>query len=535
MLKSTYKKPDSAPAPIEVEGLPAGWTAHKAPNGHNYYYNAETKKSTYVKPEAEAPRAVIPSYSSGQFAGGFAQNNFPSYGQPLDQGSRGGRGGHRGGYGQHGQRREPEDRPKHRYFIPGCKPWVLVKTKLGRRFVHNPETRESLWKFPDHVLLAVTDYDIKERERKERRERGEESEPEELQPEAEKEIDGESSSEYEEVEVTDSEEEDDNGTGEGPVKRQRTEEPQGPIEFNEDDLAAEMDDMEEYGFDDDWDSGEDQDPLSEEDSKILFFDLLEDFNIKPFSTWDKVLEEGQIIEDPRYKALPNMKARRAAWDDWSRHKIQELREKREKQEKKDPRIPYLAFLQENASTKLYWPEFKRKYRKEAVMKEMKVTDKDKERFYREHVKRLLMPESKRISEFTAVLKNLPLSDLNRETSMEALPTALLTDIKYISVPASIRDPMIETYISFQAAAPETAMAADAAADLAAKRQERKKREDALKERERQVEETKRRQRRDLAYGKGQLREEEMELQRAMDVSGRGGLKAQLASVSFDED
>jgi len=41
MLKSTHKS--VAPPP-----LPEGWTEHKAPTGHSYYYNAATKQSTYT-------------------------------------------------------------------------------------------------------------------------------------------------------------------------------------------------------------------------------------------------------------------------------------------------------------------------------------------------------------------------------------------------------------------------------------------------------------------------------------------------------
>lgn len=499
--------------------------------GHVYYYNAQTKKSTYVKPQLEAPRVTIPSYGSGQFAGGFADTNFPGQAHLHGRGRGIYRGDHRGSLGPNGHRRPPpEDKPKHRYVIPACKPWVLVKTKLGRRFVHNTETGESLWKFPNDVLLAVTDWDIKERERKERRERGEESETEEVRnEETDQGEDDEDSSEY--TEVTDSEEDEENVEG---SKRRRTEEeqPDDPIEFNEDDLAAELEAMEEDGFDDNWDYGDDQDPLSEADSKTLFFDLLADMNAKPFSTWDKIVEEGHILEDPRYKVLPNMKARREAWDEWSKQKIQELKERREKQEKTDPRISYLSFLQEKASTKLYWPEFKRKYRKEAIMKDMKLPEKDKEKYYRDYVKRLQLPQSTLKTELTSLLKAQPISALNRNTA--TLPTALITDLKYYCLAASIRDPLIETYINTLPPAPADAMSAEEEADIMMKKQERKKREDALKERERQVEEAKRRQRRDLAYGKGQLREGEKELERATNV-GRGGLKAQLAGVSIEDE
>jgi len=39
--------------------------------------------------------------------------------------------------------------------IPGMKPWVLVTTKQGRKFVHNTETKASLWKAPDDVQAAI--------------------------------------------------------------------------------------------------------------------------------------------------------------------------------------------------------------------------------------------------------------------------------------------------------------------------------------------------------------------------------------------
>ena len=35
------------------------------------------------------------------------------------------------------------------------KPWVLVTTKQGRKFVHNTETKASLWKAPDDVQAAI--------------------------------------------------------------------------------------------------------------------------------------------------------------------------------------------------------------------------------------------------------------------------------------------------------------------------------------------------------------------------------------------
>lgn len=270
--------------------------------------------------------------------------------------------------------------------------------------MYNPDQGESFWKFPPDVLKCVVELDRKERERRERRERGEPSESEkeeEVSPEkAEKEFDSE---EYEEVEVTDDEE------GKGGNKRLKTEEdkPEGPVEFNEDDIAYQLAQMgqgeEDYGEDQGaWVEDYEEPPLEEEDSEALFTDLLNDFHINPYTPWENIIEEGIIIDDPRYICLTTMKARREVFDKWSRNRIQQLKEQREKQEKKDPRIAYFAFLEKNATPRLYWPEFKRKYKKEPEMRDTKLSDKDREKAYREYINRKLAPY--RFSQFDRYLQ-----------------------------------------------------------------------------------------------------------------------------------
>src|SRR2546423_10282055 len=51
MLRSTYK-PALLPTTSSELSLPPGWSEHKAPSGHSYYYNATTKQSTYTRPVA---------------------------------------------------------------------------------------------------------------------------------------------------------------------------------------------------------------------------------------------------------------------------------------------------------------------------------------------------------------------------------------------------------------------------------------------------------------------------------------------------
>ena len=584
MLKSTY-----APPPP----LPPGWTEHKAPSGqsiykthiririsqvagHSYYYNAQTKQSTYKRPQPQPEPApvqqhaapappfltpdTLPPFSSTQYAPqgfGFAQHlhDIP-HGGPA----RGGfRGGFRGGKGYHDRRsRGPEDRPRSKHPIPGCAPWVLVKTRLGRRFVYNTETNESFWKFPQDVLKGVVEFDRMEREAKEKQERGEKDEEDEPPAEERETVPeeedqrrdsreppvtqppGEESDEYEEVEVTDSEDEE---AGQ-PSKRPKTDdgEDQQPVEFTEEDMEYQLAAMgEEYGLDpgeygdpeaEDWEEGAEGLPLTDEDSTALFRDLLDDYHINPYSPWENIIEEGRIVEDSRYTVLPNMKRRREVWSDWSRDRIQQYQEQKAKQEKKDPRIKYLAFLQNYATPKLYWPEFRRKYRKEDEMRDSQLSDKDREKLYRDLVSRVKQPESKRKSELSALLKSVPLHELHRSSNLEALPTSLITDVRYIALSPKVRDPLIEAYISTLPPAPEEQLTAEQREELEKRRVEREKREKALAEREKQVEEEKRKQRGDLLRGKTLLREGEAEIEEAMRID-KGGLRSYIEGEGAD--
>ncbi|KAJ5173298.1 hypothetical protein N7492_005891 [Penicillium capsulatum] len=555
MLKSTY----AAPPP-----LPPGWSEHRAPSGHLYYYNASTKQSTYTRPQAQVPEPTPSAPDPSQIYNPetlppFSSTPYGPTGYAPDAGHHApqthGRGGFCGGKGYHDRgRREPQDRPKKKHAIPDCAPWVLVKTKLGRRFVYNPETNESFWKFPQEVLKGVIEFDRLEREQRERKDRGEEPEepskgistdqprlstsnehPSAVEPHRETEgVEGPEDSEYEEVEVTDSE-----GEEEGqPSKRTRTESPGAqsqPVEFTEEDMEYQLAALgEDYGLepgeygepeDEDWEETQGL-PLTEADAEALFRDLLDDHHINPFRTWENIIEEGRIIEDSRYTAPANMKARREFFSNWSRERMKEVQERKKNQETEDPRIKYLEFLQEYATPKLYWPEFKRKYRKEPEMKVSQLSDKDREKFYRDYISRLKLPESSRKSDLTALLKSVSIHAMNRSSSIEALPTQIITDIRYIALPPKTRNPLIETYISTLPPAPEQQLTPAQQEEQDRRNREREKREKALAEREKRVDEEKRRQRGDQIRGKHLLREGEGEIAEAMKVR-KDGLRSYM--------
>jgi hypothetical protein len=158
---------------------------------------------------------------------------------------------------------------------------------------------------------------------------------------------------------------------------------------------------------------------------------------------------------------------------------------------------------------------------------MKVSDKEKENLYRDHIKRLAMRSSDLKSDLSSLLKDQPLVVLNNSTTRDTLPNAVLTDLRFISLPPSTRNSLIETYISTLPPPPEgAAHSAEEEAERAKTWAERERRENALADRERRVRDEQRRQERDLAYGKGMLREEEAQIERAMRV-GKEGLKGYL--------
>ncbi|KAJ3579391.1 hypothetical protein NPX13_g1174 [Xylaria arbuscula] len=567
MLKSTYKPSDSALPP-----LPPGWTAHKAPTGHTYYYNEATKESTYKRPRADAspapqiqdPRAgffqysSVPQLSDPATANAFLAQYDPARQRDAQAAGQNRRGGYRGSNdGRDRPRPQPIDKPKSKVAIPGYEPWILVYTKYGRRFAYNPVKNTSYWRIPEKIMQGVLELDIKGIKQK----AGESDAKDDLppteatsqapeheqieQPEEQVEL----GSDYEEVEVTDDEEEaGEDGVGDGEEsrapKRQRTEEPadEMPVEFNESDIAFQLQAMGvEYGLDpgeyddgdqDNWPEGAEGVGFSEDDARELFKDLLNDFGINPYSSWDKLIEEGRIFDDARYTALSTMKARKEVWEEWSRERIQVLKEQRAKQERRDPRIPYMAFLQQKATPKLYWPEFRRKYKRESPMQDTSLSDRDRENWYREYIKRLKLSQETLKKDLISLLKEIPTRTLNNQTLMENLPSQLLADVRYISLDPKTRDPMIKAFIQSLGPPPE---ADEADEDEAAKkaREERRKREKALAERERTVAEQKCKQKRQLEYGKAILREEERELEKANQV-GKKGLQSQLMAAQKND-
>lgn len=496
MLKSTYKKSvTTSDSATEPPPLPPGWVEHKAPTGHSYYYHAESETSTYTRPSVPSEEPLHIDYGATEpdyvvRASMHAMDEF-------NRNSAAGPGHFTGGrsYQEHSRRRGNQgDRPKSKTPIPSCAPWVLVKTKLGRRFVHNTETKQSLWKFPQDVMMAVIEMDTLEWQAKQKKADdaphgdGGEQAKSQLPKEQVQSTEGTGSLEtkgpattgdydsdsYEEVEVTD-DEDDPTATKRPRISQDRetTPPPTGPVEFNEDDIAWQLAQMEggssdQYDDDGDHENGRDPNedegvPLTAADNIALFRSLLDDSSISPYSVFEKVIEDMYIVEDSRYIALPNTSSRKEVFLQWSKDRIASIQAQKKAQEAqednsndpnhptnlsksalKDPKIQYLRLLHASATPKLYWPEFKRKYKKLPAMKDLALPDKDREKLYREYVSKMKLSDTDRRKELAAFLKA---ADIPSEvSSVEQLPLPILRDLRFYLVEERRRDELVNTFL-----------------------------------------------------------------------------------------
>ncbi|CUS13036.1 unnamed protein product [Tuber aestivum] len=562
--------PKRPPAPASfgaIAGPPPltpGWTEHKAPTGHTYYHNAATKTSTYTRPVALSTMPPLapgpgpfPVFNAAPtpYAGGFPpqqalQQPFPKQFSPQQFPPHQygyGRGG--GGIGRGGRvdkqnrnpghrwqkRQEKPDRPRSKREIPGMKSWVLVTTKKGRKFVYNTETKVSLWRAPEDVQAAIDTIPLEEDKPKERKkggsreatergsgievmseqqerrrlisatttkakmEGGEGEAPDRANAELQEQEEDKEEGEEEDEEEEEEEEE------EYAQKRVKTSE-QGPVEFTEDDVAWQLEAIaQEYGLDEE-DFGEGEE-MTDEDNTYLFKEMLVEYKVNPYSTWEK--EMPRIVEDSRYVLINTTKARKEVFTSWCRERIAELKIEKEKTKKQDPRIPFWEFLKGNASAKLYWPEFKRKWKKSSEMKDSKVPDKDKEKMYREYISHMKISEPLRENDLKKLLKST--TTLSRYTTLETLPESILVDVRYVTAPDNVRDKVTQDHLATLPEDPEEEK----------ERKERERREQALQGRERAVRKEQWKLRGEEQRAKEILREEEAMIERAKVVGKRG--------------
>ena len=112
--------------------LPPGWSEHTAPDGlTKYYYNSQTRESTYSRPSfAPLPNGMPPPINNAQAA-------IP-------------------------EKKKKKEKPKEKVAIPGTG-WQRITTSEGNVFYFEKETKRSEWSVPDEIKEEVAELEADEK------------------------------------------------------------------------------------------------------------------------------------------------------------------------------------------------------------------------------------------------------------------------------------------------------------------------------------------------------------------------------------
>ncbi|KAG8792255.1 hypothetical protein FRC12_006638 [Ceratobasidium sp. 428] len=498
--------------------LPPGWTEHKAPAGHTYYYHAATKQSTYTRPlppihmgnPLPGPPPPPPFASSAPPPGPMDPATAPSTTvEPVSEKK---------------SKKAKKEKPLTKTRIPGTE-WIRVVTTLGNVFFTHTERKESVWTCPEEIAEAVAELEReeekskleeKEREAKEKaeqeakeREERERAEVERVRKEAEAagakrkaEEAGEKASKKPRVEDDDDDEE----AWQREVAEEMANEQKkpAPAKVKEPEVAIPP------VF-----AVPDQVKLNSEEAQALFMTLLNEVSPNPLLPYDQALP--QLVNDARYVLLPPGE-RKAVFDEWCKERARNLRKNKTKEATTTPESAYDGLLQaEVKSTRTSWDDFRRKWRKDRRFYGFGRDDKEREKKFRSWLVELgevKRREAKKAEDgFVELLKSV--NDVTNGSEWKDIKRRIAQDARYDAVGSATRRE--ELFNKFKStleqksgfASPFKEPGSDTKPE-AEKESKSARRERALKERESQVRAAQSHVRQDINQSKGKLGREEAE-------------------------
>jgi transcription elongation regulator 1 len=382
--------------------LPAGWSEHNAPDGvTKYYYNSNTKESTYTRPSF----APLPNVGASASGSASAESK---------------------------EKKKKKEKPKDKVPVPGTT-WTRVTTSEGNVFYFEKESKRSEWTIPEEIKDAVAELEKAEQEEKDRVER------EKREKEEEERIERIKERERIRLQVEEEREKkrkarEENGEDERETKvakkdKEADYEPEGEddeeawakavaAEFAEQDAATKAKEEEDKAKAE----REEQEAAKKvfaapgkvnvtvAEGRALFkvsYDmdyrvltklieqgLLIERDISPFAPWDQSLP--LFINDPRYILLGTMKDRQEVFDEYCRDIGRQRRlgknapaGSRTETKKADPEREYKALLREEVtSTRTRWDDFRKKFKKDRRFYSYGRDDRDREKMFKTHLREL---------------------------------------------------------------------------------------------------------------------------------------------------
>ncbi|ORX36775.1 hypothetical protein BD324DRAFT_467240 [Kockovaella imperatae] len=461
--------------------LPPGWTEHLAPDGRTkYYYNSNTKESTYTRPTFIANGNAVASSSTAE-----------------------------------APKKKKKEKAKDKVSIPGTT-WQRIKTNEGNVFYFEKESKRSEWTIPEEIKVEVEALEKDEQEAAAALAREKELEEERIRAE----IEAEKKRIREEVEANRKRKAEEtaasakraktDGDDEGGERREEEEETYGPAdeqdeaawmkavaaEFAEADAKAQEDRAEDAQHTKEEEQAAaqkvfavpDKVNVSLEEGKALFRALLAEKDISPFTPWDQSLP--LFINDPRYILLSSAKDRREVYEDYCRDVGRARRlGKATKTTESDPEKEYKALMREQVtSTRTRFDDFKRQWKRDKRFYSYGRDDREREKTFKVHLREL--GERKRAdaqraeTDFNELLAE---TDIKPDSVWSNVKKGISSDPRYDAVgSSSLREELYNTHVKKLESVP-----ADETPEQAAERKLKARQEKAaasLKERESRVKE-----------------------------------------------
>ncbi|KAG8729188.1 hypothetical protein FRC11_009330, partial [Ceratobasidium sp. 423] len=428
--------------------LPPGWTEHKAPTGHTYYYHTATKQSTYTRP-------LPPIHLGGPVPGpppAFPPTSVPA---PVPGPSAGAEGATSSDLApEKKSKKSKKEKPVKKTPIPDT-PWIRVVTNLGNVFYTHTDRKESVWTCPEEIADAVAELEREEEAAKEaerEQEMREKAEREQREKEEQEKLEVERVRKEAEAAGAKRKAEE---SGENATKKPRMEEEDG-------EEAWQRQVAEEMAQEDEPAPGKknaetavppafkvpDQVKLNPDEAKALFTTLLNDVSPNPLLPYDLALP--QLVNDARYVLLPP-NDRKAVFDDWCKDQARNLRKNKTKEATTTPEAAYESLLHsEVKSTRTQWDEFRRKWKKDRRFYGYGRDDKEREKKFRAWLVELgevKRKEAKKAEDgFIELLKTV--DGITRDSEWKDVKRGIAQDPRYDAVgSASRREELFNKYKS----------------------------------------------------------------------------------------
>ncbi|KAK4521833.1 uncharacterized protein ATC70_004370 [Mucor velutinosus] len=333
--------------------LPPGWIEHRTPTGQPYWYNTITRQTSWLFPSPLPPLA-------------------PQEAQP--------------------RKKKKQTKKK----IPGTN-WLFVLTHDGYEFYYDRDTKTSVWEMPEALKEPMEELKKLDEEKEIEKKLKQENEAKLVQKEKEdadnkKRMLEEQEAEQEAKRVK-LEQEIAQENGDTEQKEHAKEEDLEATEMTEEDIMWQLQQMAEAEVEETQAAVQTtpkakeqakQEPkkpeLSEEECLAQFNQLLAERNISPFAIYSA--EYPQLMTDPRFSLVPHNK-QKALFNKYCNELGEKI--KNEKKNKKKPEDEFKDLLVSKVTQKMYWDDFRRKYKDDPRFKAVSVT-KEREALFKDHVK-----------------------------------------------------------------------------------------------------------------------------------------------------